>query len=32
MKRAFSEDSHHFTEKKSFIFGLAECSGAAVDG
>ena len=32
MKWAFSEDSHQFTEKKSFIFGLAKSSGAAVDG
>ncbi|MBR4042337.1 MAG: hypothetical protein IKJ09_08545 [Bacteroidaceae bacterium] len=32
MKWAFSEDSHQFTEKKSFIFGLARSSGAAVDG
>ena len=32
MKWAFSEDSHQFTEKKSFIFGLAMSSGAAVDG
>ena len=32
MKRAFSEDSRHPIEKKSFIFGLARSSGAAVDG